>query len=105
MPRRAGLQTSHAAEATSQSSQKTFTTPKEAADALVQAAESFNVPSLKEILGPDSEDLVSSEDPVQDKNRAAAFAALAREKSSIAVSPKNPTHSHCQERGKVDLRY
>ena len=92
-PGHAGFQASQAAEGASQSPQKTFTTPKEAADALVQAAASFNVPSLKEILGPDSADLVSSQDPVQDKNRAAAFAALAREKSSIAVSPKNPNRA------------
>jgi hypothetical protein len=92
-PGHAGFRTSQAAEGTSQSSQKTFTTPKEAADALVQAAASFDVASLKEILGPHSEDLVASEDPVQDKNRAAAFAALAREKSSIAVSPKNPSRA------------
>jgi hypothetical protein len=89
-PGHAGFRTIQAAEGTSQSSQKTFTSPKEAADALVQAAASFDVASLKEILGPHSEDLVASEDPVQDKNRAAAFAALAREKSSIAVSPKDP---------------
>ncbi len=92
-PGHAGFQASQAAERTSRSPQKTFTTPKEAADALVQAAASFNVPSLKEILGPDGADLVSSQDPVQDKNRAAAFAALAREKSSIAVSPKNPNRA------------
>ena len=92
-PGHAGFQASQAAEGASQSPQKTFTTPKEAADALVQAAASFNVPSLKEILGPESADLVSSQDPVQDKNRAAAFAALAREKSSIAVNPKNPNRA------------
>ena len=92
-PGHAGFQASQAAEGASQSPQKTFTTPKEAADALIQAAASFNVPSLKEILGPDSADLVSSQDPVQDKNRAAAFAALAREKSSISVSPKNPNRA------------
>ena len=65
----------------SQPSQKQFATPREAADALIQAAGNFDVPALKEILGADGEDLVSSEDPVQDKNRAAAFAAKAREKS------------------------
>ena len=92
-PGHAGFQASQAAEGASQSPQKTFTTPKEAADALIQAAASFNVPSLKEILGPESADLVSSQDPVQDKNRAAAFAALAREKSSIAVNPKNPNRA------------
>jgi hypothetical protein len=63
--------------------QKQFASPKEAADALVQAAASFDTAALKEILGPESEDLVASEDPVQDKNRAMAFAAKAKEKSSL----------------------
>lgn len=70
--------------------QKGFDTPKLAADALVQSAESFDVAALKEILGPGSEDIISSEDAVQDKNRAVAFAALAREKTSIEVDSKNP---------------
>ena len=38
-----------------QPSQKQFNTPKEAADSLVQAAESFDVNALKEILGPDDD--------------------------------------------------
>jgi Protein of unknown function (DUF2950) len=63
--------------------QKQFASPKEAADALVQAAASFDTAALKEILGPESEDLVASEDPVQDKNRAVAFAEKAKEKSSL----------------------
>jgi hypothetical protein len=63
--------------------QKQFASPKEAADALVQAAASFDTAALKEILGPESEDLVASEDPVQDKNRAVAFAAKAKEKNSL----------------------
>src|SRR5512140_3541122 len=63
------------AAATPQVKLKEFDTPQQAADSLVQAAESFDVPILKEILGPDSTDLVSSEDPVADKNRAASFAA------------------------------
>jgi hypothetical protein len=82
--------TNRAAEGTSEASQKTFTTPKEAADALLQAAANFDVPALKEILGPGSEDLVSSEDSVQDKNRAAEFVTKAREKTSVSVDPKNP---------------
>ena len=67
--------------AASQPKQKTFATSKEAADALIQAAESFDVAALKEILGPDSDDIISSEDPVQDKNRAVAFAQKAKEKT------------------------
>ena len=74
----------------SSSVQKTFATQKEAADALVQAASSFDVSALKEILGPGSEDLVSSQDSVQDKNRAAEFVAKARERTSVRVDPKNP---------------
>jgi len=76
--------------AETQTKQKEFDSPKAAGDALVQAAESFDVPALKEILGPGSEDIVSSEDPVQDKSRAAAFATLAHEKNSIEIDPKNP---------------
>jgi hypothetical protein len=71
------------------SGQKTFGTPKEAVDALIQAAEVFDVPALKAILGPHGEDLVSSEDPVQDKNRAGVFAAKARQKSDVTVDPQN----------------
>ena len=49
----------------------------------------FDVPALLKILGPDGEDLVSSEDPVRDKNAAVAFAAKAREKNAVVVDPKN----------------
>ena len=72
------------------SGQKQFNTPKEAADALVQAAASFDVAALKEILGPESADIVSSEDPVQDKNKATAFAAKAKQKISVGADAKNP---------------
>src|SRR6266705_421882 len=54
-----------------QPTQKQFDTPQQAADALIQVAANFDVAAAKEILGPDSEDIVASEDPVQDKNRAA----------------------------------
>jgi hypothetical protein len=78
------------ATAASQPAQKQFDTPKQAADALVQVAANFDVAAAKEILGPDSEDIVASEDPVQDKNRAAEFAAKAKEKMSIQIDKKNP---------------
>lgn len=73
--------------------QKTFATPKEAAEALIKALGSFDLPALKEILGPDGEDLVSSEDSVQDKNRAAVFAEKAREKNRVTVAPKDSTRA------------
>src|SRR5438876_4271640 len=68
--------------AAAQPKQKEFDTPKRAEDALIQVAANFDVTAAKEILGPDSEDIIASEDPVQDKNRAEKFAAKAKEKSS-----------------------
>jgi hypothetical protein len=75
------------------SQQKKFATPKEAADSLVAAAESFDVNALNEILGPEGKDLVSSQDPVMDKNRAIAFVAKAREKSVIEKDPQDPNRA------------
>jgi Protein of unknown function (DUF2950) len=87
----AGSKKEAAAETTP--GQKKFNSPKEAADSLVQAAAAFDVAALKEILGPDSDEIVSSEDPVQDKNKAMAFAAKAKEKESLGTDPKNPNRA------------
>lgn len=71
--------------------QKQFDTPKQAADSLIQATETFDVPALQEILGPDSADIISSEDPVMDKQRAVAFAARAKEKLTVEpLEKKDP---------------
>src|SRR5437867_5050011 len=78
------------AAAASQPKQKEFDSAKQAADALIQVAANFDVATAKEILGPDGEDIISSEDPVQDKNRALAFAAKAKEKNSIEIDKKDP---------------
>ena len=72
------------------SAQKGFASPERAADALIQSAATYDVPALLEILGPDAGELVASQDPVEDKSRGAAFAALAREKQSVILDPKNP---------------
>src|SRR5690348_6759280 len=73
--------------------QKSFATPQSAVDALIQAAASYDVPTLLAILGPDGKDLVSSADPVRDKNAAAAFAAKAKEKNVVTVDKKNRTQA------------
>jgi len=57
---------------------------------LVKAAGTYDVSALKDILGPDSADLISSQDPVMDKDRAVAFAEKAKEKTSIEIDKKNP---------------
>jgi hypothetical protein len=68
-----------------------FATPKEAADALIQAASNFDVPALLKILGKGGEAIVASKDTTQDKNRALAFAAKAKEKEELVPDPKNKT--------------
>jgi hypothetical protein len=77
-------------EGTASPAQKTFASAQAAADAFVQAADSWDEAALNQILGPQGEDLISSGDPVQDKNIAAQFAGKAREKTSVSVDPKNP---------------
>jgi hypothetical protein len=79
--------------AASQPKHKEFATPQEAVDSLLQAAGAFDVSALKEILGPDSADLITSEDPVMDKERGVAFAAKAKEKSSVEIDKQNPNHA------------
>jgi DUF2950 family protein len=81
------------AQGTPQPGQKEFDTPKQAADALIQVATNLDVAAAKEILGPDGEDIISSEDPVMDKNRATAFANKAKEKTSVETDKKNPNHA------------
>ena len=70
--------------------QKTFPTPEAAAEALFAAAETYDVPALKAIAGPDGVDLVVTDDPVLDKKLAAEFAAQARVKTQYVRDPKNP---------------
>jgi hypothetical protein len=67
---------------------KGFDTPQQAADALVDAAEKFDVDALEEIFGPDGDDLVLTGEYPQDRQRAIAFAAEAREKKRVSVDPK-----------------
>ena len=68
---------------------KMFGTPQQAADALVAAAESFDVAALTDIFGPDGNDIVMSGEFAQDRKHAADFAAQAQQKKSISVDPRS----------------
>jgi len=67
---------------------KTFDSPQQAADVLIEAAGKFDVTSLEEIFGPDGDDIVLSGEYPQDRRRALDFAAEAREKKTVSVDPK-----------------
>src|SRR5262252_928753 len=56
-------------------SAKVFATPDEAGEALLAAAKSGSQDDILAIFGPDSKDLLSSGDAVQDKNTVQAFIA------------------------------
>lgn len=82
-----------APEAAAPPTQKQFDTPEQAAAGIVEAAASFQISAMKEILGPKSDDILSSEDPVMDKERALTFAAKAKEKQTITIDPENPNQA------------
>jgi len=75
------------------SAERAFSTPNEAAEALIAAASDYDVPVLLSILGPDGRDLVASGDEVQDKLRASTFASKAREKHAVEIDANNPAHA------------
>ena len=79
-----------APKATPAIQQRTFDTPEKASEALIRAAERYDVPAMKEILGPDGVDLVTTEDTVQSRNLSESFAAEARTKTVVAVDPLDP---------------
>ena len=70
-----------------------FGTPQLAADALIDAAENFDVAALTSIFGPDGSDIVFSGEFSQDRKHAADFAAQARQKKSVSVDPKTGTRA------------
>jgi hypothetical protein len=86
-------QSSQTAAAASQPAQTSFATPKQAAEALIQAAATYDVPALMGMLGPDGKDIVSSADAARDKSNAASFAAEAHEKTDVTTDPKNPNRA------------
>jgi hypothetical protein len=73
--------------------QKSFATPQEASEALIEATKTFDVPALTQLLGPQGADLVASEDPVRDKSIATAFFAEAQQKTSVVIDSKNPNRA------------
>lgn len=67
---------------------QTFDTPQQAAKALVDAAEKFDVGAIEEIFGPAGKDIVLSGEFAQDRQRATKFAAQAHEKQSVSVDSR-----------------
>jgi Protein of unknown function (DUF2950) len=78
-----------AATAPSSAGAKSFDTPQQAADALVDAAGKFDEAALRQIFGPEGENIVITGEFAQDRQRALDFAAEAHEKKSVSVDSKS----------------
>lgn len=66
--------------------QKGFSTPDEAVKALIAATKSNNQPEILSILGPEAKELISSGDPVDDKQRREKFIIKYESKNSLSTA-------------------
>ncbi len=71
-------------------SPRTFASPQEAIQAIIEAAEHNDGAALLQLFGPDGKDILESGDPAQDKDVRAEFARSAHEKLQIEQDPTNP---------------
>lgn len=70
--------------------QKSFPTAEAAARALLAAAQSNDIASLNLLFGDQGKEIVTSGDPVQDKNRRDLFVDLARRSMKVQPDSANP---------------
>jgi len=70
-----------------QEGQKTFSSPEEAANALVSAAQNNNEKAMLEILGPDGKQIVSSGDETEDAQSRANFVERYQEMHRLVKEP------------------
>lgn len=73
-----------------QTAAQTFATPREAAQALVDAASHNDTAALLKLFGPAGKDIVQSGDAAEDKAGRLHFAELAHQKMNVSVEPRNP---------------
>jgi DUF2950 family protein len=72
---------------------RTFDTPQQAADALIDAAARFDEQTLIDIFGPGGDDIVLTGEYPKDRKRALDFAAEAREKTTVSLDRKTGTRA------------
>ncbi|MGB9456948.1 MAG: DUF2950 domain-containing protein [Bryobacteraceae bacterium] len=77
-------------QAAPKDAQRTFTTPQEAIQATIDAAERNDTAALLQLFGPEGKDIVESGDPAEDKDLRTEFARSAHEKLQIDADPLTP---------------
>jgi hypothetical protein len=88
--------TTSAVPATGAAGPETFDSADKAADALVSAAEKFDVPALIRIVGEQNEDVILTDEYAADRESAQEFAAEARKKKHVALDPNNGSRASLQ---------
>jgi len=73
--------------------QSTFTTPQEAARALLAAAEADDITALAKIFGPKADEILNSGDAVADKGDRARFVQRAKQSMKESVDPAKPNRA------------
>lgn len=77
--------------AAQQTGQETFPSAGKASHALVAALKAEDQATLLKILGPDAKDIVSSGDPVEDKDRRAEFVQKYEQMHRLVTEPDGKT--------------
>lgn len=70
--------------------QKSFATANQAVQALLAAAEADDEPTLLLLFGQGGQEIITSGDPIQDKNHRSRFVANAKKSLKLRRDPKNP---------------
>lgn len=73
--------------------QRTFDTPQQGFQVMIDASERNDIAALRQIFGPGSKDVVESGDPAEDKNDRAEFVKWAHEKTKMNQDPTNPNRA------------
>ncbi len=82
------------AASSADTAQKTYARPDEAVRALVGAAAANDKTALVAILGPGSDEIVSSGDPVADRAAAARLVAAAKQRTRLETLPSGAAVAH-----------
>jgi hypothetical protein len=72
---------------------KTFATADQAAEAIIDAAEKFDVAALDAILGPEGKEITQTGEPALAREKATGFAAMARQKKAVNTDKANPNRA------------
>jgi len=73
-----------------------FASAEEAGSALVAAAEKFDTVAIRDILGPNSDDIIDTGEPFRDREVVVEFGKLGSTRQSVTFAPRTRTRAFLQ---------